>query len=341
MKINHSVLLHIGLWVLISIPTLVFFLFFDQHIPPQRLWFTGISFLFTLINFYFFYSFLIPYLYFRQKRVFLLLIVTFIFILLFPFLQHKIFSVMMEAFEWNFRKVRHPRWFFPESYTVTMLYTGLAFLARFTTRWIVDQQIKAELINRNQASELALLRSQVNPHFLFNTLNNIYSLVYTKSDLAPGAMTKLSDILRYMLYEANTDRVALSKEAGYLESYIELLQLRLSDKNFIRFEVAGTTDDKLIAPMMLLPFVENAYKHCNKKSESPGIRIYLAVKNNVLSFTVINSVKKEIESEEGIKGGIGMKNMQRRLELLYPGKHALMVAEDNLFYTVELTIELK
>lgn len=332
--------MHIGLWVLISVPTLVFFLFFDQHISAHRLWFTGISFMLTLLNFYFFYSFLIPQFYFREKKVALLLIITFVFILVYPFLQHLFYSYLMELFEWNFKKVRHPRWFFPESYTVTMLYTGLAYLARFTTRWIVDQQIKAELINQNQASELALLRSQVNPHFLFNTLNNIYSLVYTKSDLAPGAMTRLSDILRYMLYEANTDKVVLTKEAEYLNSYIELFQLRLSDKEFVKFEVTGDTDNKLIAPMLLIPFVENAFKHCHKKSPSPGIMIYLNLKNNILTFKVINAFKKETEPVEKQEGGVGMKNVRRRLELLYPGKHTLTVNEDAGYYSVELIIEL-
>ena len=247
----------------------------------------------------------------------------------------------MNTFHWNFRKVKHPGWFFPESYTVTILYTGLAYLARFTTRWVVDQQIKTELINQNLASELALLRSQVNPHFLFNTLNNIYSLVYTKSDLAPEAMTKLSDIMRYMLYEANTEKVPLSKEADYLKSYIELLQLRLSKPDFIELTISGGTVDKPIVPMLLIPFVENAYKHCNKKSVSPGIRIFLNVDKDLLTFRVINSIKKDMESKEYPEGGIGLKNIKRRLELLYPEKHTLKISEDSDVYSVELCIKLQ
>ena len=205
MKRTHTILLHIGLWVLILIPTILFFLFNEQHIPPQRFWFSIISFIFTLINFYFFYSFLIPVFYKNRKSINLLLGLTILFVLVYPWLQHRIFSLLIDLFDWNFRRVRHREWFYPESYTVTILYTGLAYLARFTTRWIMDQQVKSELINQNQQSELALLRSQINPHFLFNTLNNIYSLVYTKSDDAPQAMTKLSDIMRYMLYEAGSN----------------------------------------------------------------------------------------------------------------------------------------
>ena len=266
---------------------------------------------------------------------------TILFVLVYPWLQHRIFSLLIDLFDWNFRRVRHREWFYPESYTVTILYTGLAYLARFTTRWIMDQQVKSELINQNQQSELALLRSQINPHFLFNTLNNIYSLVYTKSDDAPQAMTKLSDIMRYMLYEATTEKVMLSKEIDHLKSYIELLLLRLSGKNFIEFSVEGNTENKFVAPMLLFPFVENAYKHCNKKSSVPVIKITLVVQEDLLTYNVVNSVKKETETSENDEGGIGLKNIKRRLELLYPDRHQLIISETETHYAIELRINLK
>ncbi|HJX72398.1 MAG TPA: histidine kinase [Bacteroidales bacterium] len=341
MKKTHTILLHIGLWVLILIPTILFFLFNEQHIPPQRFWFSIVSFAFTLINFYFFYSFLIPVFYKNKKSIYLLLGLTFLFVLIYPWLQHKVFSLLINIFDWDFKGVRHRAWFFPESYTVTLLYTGLAYLARFTTRWIMDQQVKAELINRNQQSELALLRSQINPHFLFNTLNNIYSLVYTKSDDAPQAMTKLSDIMRYMLYEANTEKVLLSREINHLRGYIELLLLRVSKKNFIEFDVQGDTENKLISPMLLFPFVENAYKHCNKKSPVPGIKIALKVQEDLLTFTVVNSVKKETDISDNDEGGIGLKNIRRRLDLLYPDRHQLIISETAASYSIELRINLR
>jgi sensor histidine kinase YesM len=341
MKKTHAILLHIGFWLLILIPTILFFLFNEQHIPAHRYWFSIVSFAFTLINFYFFYSFLIPVFYRNKKSIYLLLGLTISFVLIYPWLQHKVFSLLINIFDWNFKRVRHREWFYPESYTVTILYTGLAYLARFTTRWIMDQQVKSELINRNQQSELALLRSQINPHFLFNTLNNIYSLVYTKSDEAPDAMTKLSDIMRYMLYEANTEKVMLSKEINYLRSYIELLLLRFSKKNFIEFNVHGDIEDKLIVPMLFFPFVENAYKHCNKKSPVPGIKITLKVQEDLLTFTVVNSVRKETDISECDEGGIGLKNIKRRLELLYPGHHQLIISETASSYSIELHISLK
>jgi len=205
----------------------------------------------------------------------------------------------------------------------------------------MDQQIKSELITQNQQSELALLRSQINPHFLFNTLNNIYSLVYTKSNDAPRAMTKLSDIMRYMLYEATTEKVMLSKEINHLKSYIELLLLRLSGNRFIEFNVEGNTENKFIAPMLLFPFVENAYKHCNKKSPVPGIKITLVVQEDLLTYTIVNSVKRETDISENDEGGIGLKNIKRRLELLYPDRHQLIISETVTHYSIELRINLK
>lgn len=287
-----------------------------------------------------FYSVLLPVFY-RRKRLIYLLLITVVFILIYPVIQHIAFSSLIEVFHWNFKKVHVQSWFFAESYTLTILYTGLAYLAKFTTSWIMDQQIKTELINKSQASELALLRSQINPHFLFNTLNNIYSLVYSKSEKAPAAMTKLSDIMRYTLYEANTDKVLLSKEVDYLKSYIELLQLRINKENFIRFDVDGPLENKTIPPMLLIPFVENAFKHCNKKSKAPGIKINLEATNKLLNFKVINTIKNDIETQENEQGGMGLKNVTRRLELLYHERYKLSINKTHEFYTAELNIEIQ
>ncbi len=339
MKKVNSIALHCGFWVLIYIPTLLFFFFNDQHIPPKRYWFSIMSLIFTLTNFYLFYSFLIP-VFSGRKRGIYLVVITIVIILIFPALQHQAFSFLVNAFDWHFRKVEARNWFYTESYTLTILYTGLAYLARFTTRWIMDRQVKAELMNQNQASELALLRSQINPHFLFNTLNNIYSLVYSKAEQAPAAMMKLSDIMRYMLYEANTDNVLLTKEIDYLRSYIELLQLRTSRKNFIRFTVEGDSGIATIPPMLFIPFVENAFKHCSKKLKAPGIRIDLKINEKFLNFKVVNALKDDPGMPENDQGGIGLKNVRRRLELIYPNRHKLRTEKTPDVYIAELIIEL-
>jgi len=136
-----------------------------------------------------------------------------------------------------------------------------SLLIRLAINWYENQKLQADFINQKQISELALLRSQVNPHFFFNTLNNIYSLVYQKSDDAPEAVMKLSSIMRYMLYDATTDKVLLEKEIEYLKSFIELEKLRLRNKDFVSLTINGSSEGLTIAPMILIPFVENAFKH--------------------------------------------------------------------------------
>ena len=229
-------------------------------------------------------------------------------------------------------------WIF-NSIRVTIIFTAYSVLLRFAIDWYEAQKLKAELIHRNQASELALLRSQVNPHFLFNTLNNIYSLVYKKSDDAPEAVMKLSSIMRYMLYDATSDQVPLEKEIEYLKSFIELQKLRLKQQDFVEINIEGQAGDRTIAPMLLIAFVENAFKHASKNSQTPGIRINLFIEPDKTIFIVANNIRKSSESAGDPSGGIGLHNIQRRLDLLYPGKHSLVITEDQDIFTVKLVIE--
>jgi LytS/YehU family sensor histidine kinase len=214
-----------------------------------------------------------------------------------------------------------------------------AILINFTLRLFETQKLKADLINQNQASELALLRSQINPHFLFNTLNNIYSLVYKKSDDAPQAIMKLSSIMRYTLYDSNTDRVLLEKEVEYLKSFIELQQLRLKTENFVEFNIIGSLEGKMIAPMVFISFVENAFKHGSKKVQSPCIIINLSVDEYKTLFEVINYSKATDIINKDIAGGIGLQNIKRRLELLYKEKYKLEINNQDEKFIVKLEID--
>jgi two-component system LytT family sensor kinase len=225
------------------------------------------------------------------------------------------------------------------SVRLTVVFTIYSVLVRLAIDWYESQKLKAELINRNQASELALLRSQVNPHFLFNTLNNIYSLVYKKSDDAPEAVMKLSSIMRYMLYDATTDKVLLDKEIEYLKSFIELQKLRVRQQDFVEIAIHGDPNGKTIAPMLLIPFVENAFKHGSKNVPNPGIRINLFIEPHKIQFVVTNYIRISTDAAGDPSGGIGMHNIQRRLDLLYPGKHSLVITEDQDIFTVKLIIE--
>jgi two-component system, LytTR family, sensor kinase len=217
-----------------------------------------------------------------------------------------------------------------------VIVTGIyAVLISFLIKAIESRKLKDELINQRQAGELALLKSQVNPHFLFNTLNNIYSLVYHKSDEAPDAVMKFSSIMRYVLYDSKEEKVLLEKEIEYLKSYIELQKLRIKEPDFVLLEVEGIFEGTFIAPMLLIPFVENAFKHAGREN-IPGITIYLHGDKQQIRFEVSNFKQKELQTVEKPFSGIGLSNIRRRLALIYPEKHLLDIKTENNQYKVKL-----
>ncbi|MDD4107599.1 MAG: histidine kinase [Prolixibacteraceae bacterium] len=216
--------------------------------------------------------------------------------------------------------------------------TGIySVLIRFMIKMFETQKLKNELIHQRQASELALLRSQINPHFLFNTLNNIYSLVYHKSAEAPEAVMKFSSIMRYVLYDAPSEKVLLEKEIEYLRSYIELQELRFKKTGLVSLNIEGATEGITIAPMLLITFVENAFKH-GCKNRQPGIVITLKMENGDIRFEVCNYINRNKKTLEELYSGIGLSNLKRRLELIYAGKYNLDINEDNDQFKVNLII---
>ncbi len=292
----------------------------------------------SLINFYSFY-FILPFL-IKNRNIFLsiftgallLFIIAiaryYIQVLFWKEIIHLPPKELMNINEWFYSGLR-----------LSIISGAYAILIKFAIDWFDTQKLKAELVNQTQTSELALLRSQVNPHFLFNTLNNIYSLVCKKSPDAPEAIMKLSSIMRYMLYDANTEVVLLEKEVEYLESFIELQKLRIRHTDFVELRIEGEVGNKTIAPMLLIPFVENAFKHGNKTGSLPGIRIYLVAAKDHLTFEVTNHLKKKLLGQKDTIGGIGLQNIKRRLEILYPGKYSLETIQDNDLYRVKLYIK--
>lgn len=217
--------------------------------------------------------------------------------------------------------------------------TGIyAVLIRFLIRAFEAQHLRSELINQRQAGELALIKAKVNPHFLFNTLNNIYSLVYKKSDEAPEAVMKFSSIMRFVLSEANSETILLNKEIEYMKSYVELQNLRIREPGYVVLSISGMTEGKTIAPMLLIPLVENAFKHGSKRHQ-PGITISLRVENGKILFQVVNFLKEGFSSAEVQPGALGLNNIKRRLELTYPGKHQFTATKDNGQFIVNLIIE--
>lgn len=210
---------------------------------------------------------------------------------------------------------------------------------KMTREWFRNERLKNEMENEKMASELALLKSQINPHSLFNNLNSIYSLAIKKSDDAPKAIVKLSELMRYMLYDSSAAQISLSKEVEHLQNYIDLQKLRISRKTQINFEIIGDIETKMIEPMLLEPFVENAFKHGDIFREQSQINIQLKVVGDELFFYVENTVTQNGHIKDK-HSGIGLKNIEKRLSLLYPGQHRLEVHQDIDKFIVSLKLNL-
>lgn len=234
-------------------------------------------------------------------------------------------------------------WQFNFLYSFVNIYfiVGIFSAVKLFKFWFETQKIKAELENQNKTSELALLRSQINPHFLFNTLNNIDALVISDSEKASDAIIKLSEIMRYMLYESSDEKVPLEKEVNYLKSYISLQLLRLKDQEFAKFEIRGDLRGRKVAPMLFVPFVENAFKHGIKSVGSPGIMIILTPEEDMIKFEVENFIHPDKNTEKDSSSGIGLNNVSRRLGLIYPGLHTLTAQEKGNKFRVELILREK
>lgn len=215
----------------------------------------------------------------------------------------------------------------------------IAFVFRKFSDSIKLEQEKQSLLLQNTQSELALLKMQVSPHFLFNTLNNIDYLVSTNTEKASGAIASLGSILRYMIYESSDKKIALSKELTHIEDYIELVRLRTDDPEYLSYYFTGSTGYLQIAPMLMQPLIENACKYASTRDGQKVINIVVKVEGNVINFTVDNDYDR-LTTPDGTEGGLGLNIVRRRLELIYPGKHQLIISKDNRKFKVELTLEL-
>lgn len=229
---------------------------------------------------------------------------------------------------------------------MAIVYTmAITMSLKLVKSWYEKERLAKRLEKLNTETELKFLKSQINPHFLFNSLNSVYALALKKSDEAPDLILKLSDILRYILYDGSEKMVALDKEIKYVKSYLELEKVRHGERMELSIDIEGDVADKEIAPMLLIPFIENSFKHGLSKDMRKGfVRVVLKVIGQVLEFSISNSKPEtgsELSKAEGYQGGIGIKNVKKRLHLLYPQKHSLQLNEALEEYTVNLNIELK
>lgn len=218
---------------------------------------------------------------------------------------------------------------------------GIAAAIKLMKYWYLKEQRNLQLQKENVESQLQLLKAQVHPHFLFNTLNNIYSYTQNTSPVGARLVSGLSDLLRFMLYECNQRLIPLSKELKIIRDYINLEQIRYGNKLDIHLDIPDKTNDLYIAPLLLLPLVENCFKHgTSSMLEQPWISLDIAFDKNEMRMKLING--KTIENRNaGTKTGIGIANVEKRLALLYPGKHELLITKDPDVFVVNLKIELE
>lgn len=221
---------------------------------------------------------------------------------------------------------------------IAVLNGGMGLLTKGFIRWYAELKWKEELMRKNSEMELALIKSQTSPHFLFNTLNNIDVLITKNAEKASLYLNKLSDIMRFMLYETRNEKIPLTNELTYIEKYIDLQKIRTTNPNFVDFKVTGDTGNVSIPPMILLPFIENAFKHADNRKNENVIRIEVTIDKKQLIFECENKYSKsELEQEFG---GLGNELIKRRLELLYPQNHVLLISKNADNYSVKLAINV-
>ena len=226
----------------------------------------------------------------------------------------------------------------PVSYgTIVIILSGIAF--SYIERWKKREILVVEMNKEKVESELAYLKQQINPHFLFNSLNSIYSLVLPHSEKASDVVLKLSTILRYMLYETNQDKISVTKEVEIMIDYIELNKLKYLDTSDILYSFDGDFSGLVIEPLITIPFIENAFKYGTNNNEKSYMRISLRYEKGELVFYIENKILNEIKSKE--HSGIGIKNISRRLEIIYDDKHSMKIVNKNGLFSVKLKIPVE
>jgi two-component system, LytTR family, sensor kinase len=227
-------------------------------------------------------------------------------------------------------------WYISNCLLYNLRYVIWGVIYFFMVEWY-DTTTRQKALEREKINaELAFLKSQINPHFLFNTINDIYALAYVKDDNAPTALLKLSGMLRYMLHESNTNFVPLEKELDYVKDFIDLQNIGFKGNTNIDFHAEGDISKPQIAPMLLIPFVENAFKHGDFNNSSQPIEVLCRFENQQIMFQCKNVVRRQ---QKDALGGIGLQNVRRRLELLYPHKYQLDIVQTEAHFKCTLILE--
>ena len=330
------ILLHLGIWLLIvGAPIFISAMFMEGDRPgfqlPMPIWITiGLLLIIFYLNYYVF----IPQFLFTRKYV----VYTIILVGLF-FVMMKTTGLILDLLHHNppprLEGAQADRMFSAIFTNIFLMYITVFFSSialRMTNRW---QQTEEQ---RHKA-QLSYLTSQINPHFLFNTLNSIYGLTIVEAPKAADMVGKLSEMMRYTLDSSRNEFVSLNQELEYLRGYIDLQKVRLDENISLEVNIGEDAGGLQIAPLILLPFIENAFKYGVNAEQNSNLKIHINIEAKMLKLTVFNN-KVDVDSQHLKKSGFGIENTKKRLQLIYPERHALDLVENDYDYTVKLQLQL-
>jgi len=282
---------------------------------------------------------LLPLFFFKQKfRTYLAIMI--------PLFFGTIATILLVENNWytehgNFLDFIEPGYFKPDriinAFMSTFLVLAMTALLKFLQEWYLQQDQVRKLAYNQLKAEHKMLRMQVSPHFLFNALNNIYSLAYTKSDNTGPSILRLADLMRYQLYDSEEKKVSLEKEAEYIDNYIGLQELKIDDWEDKITYTKGDLSGIDIEPLLFIPFVENAFKHGNLDEDDSYLKITLYAEGKIIRFVLENSLNPANQRKDDV-GGVGIENVKNRLAVYYPTDHSLELKNDGNIYSVKLSI---
>ncbi|NRD20125.1 histidine kinase [Winogradskyella eckloniae] len=332
-------IIHIVVWICISIFPLSSAYMDLGEIPTEMY----IRLALRPILFYVNYLVFVPYLLLKRKLLFYI-ITSIVFLILYIYVSEELITnTIAEEFRKMPKPPKMPTGPFGIRHAIPVVFSLSIFLLGGIFSLVVDfykrDRESKELENEQKEIKLQFLRNQLNPHFLFNSLNSIYALVRSKSDNAPEAVITLSELMRYMLYEAGDEQVALEKEINYIKNYIALQRLRLKNTEAVKLNIKGETRHLKVYPLLLISFIENAFKYGTDYKGNTQIDIKIIVENNKLHLNVENIIG--IYKRDDKNSGVGLENIQNQLNHLYHNNHHLVIDETKTHFKIELTINLK
>ncbi len=348
MKNIPSVILHILCWFIVILIILSTFYNKFNYFPVDGFFYYRL--VLNIAIFYLNYSFLVPKL-LLNKKIGMYAFVSFAFIGLFIFVYQNMLPSIPIMSDFNNQQqlvdlVNGPNDLeiknaflanFIQGIVIFLLF-AISLSFKLSIEWYKNEKIKNLIKTQKINAELSFLKSQLNPHFLFNTLNSIYSLANKKSDDTTEAIITLSELMRYMIYETNKEFVTLQNEIDYLKNFISLQNLRLKESSGVRFNVRGKLDYN-IEPLLLISFIENAFKFGTDYTGKTNINIEIKVEDDFLSLKVSNYIS--LKEKSNLDSGIGIENIKNRLNILYPNTHTLNIEESDKLFKVELLLKLK